>query len=93
LRDGAFALELQIFEEGVPPEYHVYLFKDGKPLPPDAATVNVELSRLDGEVNRIAFAPEGEFLKGNSVVHEPHSFSVVVTAQEVERTIDGRSIA
>jgi len=82
LRDGAFALELQIFEEGVPPEYHVYLFKDGKPLLPGAATVNVELSRLDGEVNRIAFAPEGDFLKGNAVVHEPHSFSVVVTAQE-----------
>lgn len=82
LRDGTFALELQIFEEGVPPEFHVYLFKDEKPLPPGSATVGVEVSRLDGEVNRIAFDPEGDFLKGNAVVHEPHSFSVVVTAQE-----------
>jgi cobalt-zinc-cadmium efflux system membrane fusion protein len=82
LRDGAFALELQIFEEGVPPEFHVYLFRDGKPLAPDAATVGVELSRLDGEVNRFAFAPMGDFLKGDGTVHEPHSFNVVVTARE-----------
>jgi cobalt-zinc-cadmium efflux system membrane fusion protein len=82
LRDGDFALELQIFEEGVPPEFHVYLFRDNKPLPFTAATVSVELSRLDGEVNRFQFAPQGEFLRGDGVVHEPHSFSVVVTAQE-----------
>lgn len=85
LRDGPFAVELQIFEEGVPPEFHVYLSRDGKPLPPDAASVNVDLTRLDGEVNRIAFAPSGDFLRGNSVVHEPHSFSVVVTADESGR--------
>jgi membrane fusion protein, heavy metal efflux system len=82
LRDGPFALELQIFEEGAPPEFHVHLFRDGKPLAPSAARVGVELSRLDGEVNRFAFAPQGDFLKGNAVVHEPHSFSVVVTAEE-----------
>ena len=82
LRDGRFALELQIFEEGVPPEFHVYLFRDEKPLPPTAATVNVELSRLGGEVDRVAFAPEEDFLKGDSVVHEPHSFSVTVTARD-----------
>jgi len=81
LRDGAFSLELQIFEDGVPPEYHVYLFRDDKALPPGAATVSVQLARLDGEVNRFAFAPNDDFLKGDGVVHEPHSFSVVVEAQ------------
>jgi membrane fusion protein, heavy metal efflux system len=82
LRDGPFALELQIFEEGVPPEFHVYLSRDGKPLPPTGVTVSVELTRLDGEVDRFAFAPEGDYLKGSGVVHEPHSFSVQVIAQE-----------
>jgi cobalt-zinc-cadmium efflux system membrane fusion protein len=82
LRDGPFALELQIFEEGVPPEFHVYLYREGKPLAPDAARVSVELTRLDGEVNRFAFAPRADFLRGDGVVHEPHSFSVVVTADE-----------
>jgi membrane fusion protein, heavy metal efflux system len=80
LRDGSFALELQIFEDGVPPEFHVYLYRDGKPLAPAGAQVSVELHRLDGEVNRIAFAPREDYLRGDSVVHEPHSFGVVVTA-------------
>jgi membrane fusion protein, heavy metal efflux system len=82
LRAGAFALELQIFEDGVPPEYHVYLFRDGKPLPPTAATASVQLTRLDGEINRFKFAQQGEFLRGDGVVTEPHSFSVVVEAVE-----------
>jgi cobalt-zinc-cadmium efflux system membrane fusion protein len=88
LRDGDFALELQIFEDGVPPEYHVYLYRDNKPLPPAAAQVGVELRRLDGEVNRFEFAPSGDYLKGKGVVTEPHSFSVAVTATE-----DGRNHA
>jgi membrane fusion protein, heavy metal efflux system len=82
LRDGAFALELQIFEEGVPPEYHIYLFRDGKPLPPDAAAVEVELTRLGGKVDRFTFAPRGDYLLSSATVTEPHSFSVVVTATE-----------
>jgi membrane fusion protein, heavy metal efflux system len=86
LREGDFALELQIFEDGVPPEYHVYLFRDGKPLAPAAAQVHVELRRLDGETDRFEFKPDGDFLRGDGVVTEPHSFSVVVTAIEGGRT-------
>lgn len=82
LREGDFALELQIFEDGVPPEYHVYLFRDGKPLPPDAATVTVELTRLGNTVDRFTFTPKGDYLLGSGTVVEPHSFSVVVTASE-----------
>lgn len=86
LREGSFALELQIFEEGVPPEFHVYLYRDEQPLAPASAHVAVELTRLDGEVNRFTFVPQGEFLRGSGTVHEPHSFSVVVSAQEEGRT-------
>jgi cobalt-zinc-cadmium efflux system membrane fusion protein len=82
LRDGSFALELQIFEEGVPPEFHVYLFRDNKALSPASAQVSVTLQRLDGETNRFAFIPQGDFLRSDGVVHEPHSFSVEITAQE-----------
>lgn len=82
LRDGDFALELQIFEDGVPPEYHVYLYRDDKPLPPDAATVTVELTRLGAKVDRFTFSPQDGYLLGSATVTEPHSFSVVVTATE-----------
>ncbi|MGQ0699981.1 MAG: efflux RND transporter periplasmic adaptor subunit [Panacagrimonas sp.] len=82
LRVGEFALELQIFEDGVPPEYHVYLFRNDKPLPPDAATVSVELTRLGNKIDHFTFSPRGEYLIGSGTVQEPHSFSVVVTATE-----------
>lgn len=80
LRDGNFALELQVFEDGVPPEFHVYLYEDDKPLPPSGVKVAVELRRLDGEVNRIAFTAKEGYLRGDAVVEEPHSFSAVVKA-------------
>ncbi|WP_374679711.1 efflux RND transporter periplasmic adaptor subunit [Hydrocarboniphaga effusa] len=82
LREGDFALELQIFEDGLPPEYHVYLFRNDKPLPTDAATVTVELTRLGNKIDRFTFSPRGDYLIGSGTVHEPHSFSVVVTASE-----------
>ncbi len=86
LRAGDFALELQIFESGVPPEFHVYLYRNHEPLPPTAAQVSVELLRLGNLVDRFAFAPQGDYLLGDGVVTEPHSFGVSVKAQ-----IDGQS--
>jgi cobalt-zinc-cadmium efflux system membrane fusion protein len=40
------------------------------------------LKRLDGEINRFAFKPEGAYLAGDGVVVEPHSFDVEVVAVE-----------
>ncbi len=81
LRDGEFAIEVTIFETNVPPEYRLYAYRNDKPLPPAEVQATVELKRLDGEVNRFAFKPEGDYLRGNGVVTEPHSFDVKVTAR------------
>jgi cobalt-zinc-cadmium efflux system membrane fusion protein len=81
LRDGDFALELAIYESGVPPEFRIWLYTSDKLLSPAAADVRVRLTRLDGEVDEFAFQPEGEFLRGNGEVVEPHSFDVSVIAQ------------
>ena len=80
LRDGAFAIELTIFEEGVPPEFHVYPYENDKPVDPDQVKLNVELGRLGGKIDRFAFKADGDFLKGDSFVKEPHSFDVKITA-------------
>ncbi len=80
LRDGDFAVEMTIFEDGVPPEFHVYAYAGDKPLRPQDVNLAVTLRRLDGEVNRFAFAPEQDYLRGNGVVTEPHSFDVEVVA-------------
>ena len=80
LRDGTFAIEMTIFEDGVPPEFHVYAYENDKPLPPNAVQLNVELLRLGNKVDRFAFTPREDYLLGNGVVIEPHSFAVKVTA-------------
>lgn len=86
LRDGDFALELQIFEDGVDPEYHVYLYRKDKPLPPSSAQLKVTLTRLGGLANEFTFTPKQDYLLGSGTVVEPHSFSVVVNAIEGSST-------
>mgnify|MGYP001564551617 CR=1 FL=1 len=39
LKDGDFAVEMTIFEDGVPPQFRVYPTRDGKPV--DAKTVQL----------------------------------------------------
>ena len=85
LHAGDFALELAIFETGVPPEFHAWATAGGAPLDPRDVDLTVELARLGGEVDRIDFAPEGEFLRGDGVVREPHSFDVTVVARHAGR--------
>ena len=86
LSDGTFAIELAIFESGVPPEFHAWPTLDGKPLPLDQVELVVELTRLGNRIDRFTFAPKGDFLRAGSVVHEPHSFVVKVTAQHAGKT-------
>ena len=80
LREGDFALEMTIFETGVDPQYRLYAYADGEPLPPTEVQATVELHRLDGQVDRFAFKPDNDYLVGDGVVTEPHSFDVKVTA-------------
>ena len=85
LADGAFELELAIFEAGVPPEFHAWATLDGVPLPPGDVALTVELGRLGGETDRIDFTPQSAFLRGTGTVHEPHSFDVTVRARHAGR--------
>jgi cobalt-zinc-cadmium efflux system membrane fusion protein len=86
LRDGDFAVEITIAEDGVPPEFHVFAYRDGEPIPPEDVELTVALTRLDGQIDRFAFAPREDYLRGDGVVEEPHSFDVEVQAAEGGRT-------
>lgn len=86
LRDGPFALEVTIFETGVPPQYRLYAYRDDQPVPAQEVSATIDLFRLDGEKNRFTFRPEGDVLIGSGVVTEPHSFDVVVTAESGGKT-------
>lgn len=80
LRNGAFALEVQIFETGVPPQFRVYGYLNNKPLPPQDFSVEIQLTRLGSLVERFSLEPTGEFRGSPQEVSEPHSFDVAVSA-------------
>lgn len=86
LRDGDFAVEVTIFEDGVDPEFHVYAYRNDKPVTPGDVRLAIALIRLGGRVDRFAFTPREDYLRGGGVVREPHSFDVKVRAVEGSRT-------
>ncbi len=80
LEAGDFTLELAIVETGLPPEFRAWATRDGQPLAPESVVLSVTLTRLGGRVDRIRFTPQGDALRGDGVIHEPHSFVVTVEA-------------
>ena len=89
LHDGDFALELQIFEDGVPPEFRIHPTSHGAPIAPGEVEARVTLSRIDGvpggDPDVHTFTARDGYLLGSMEVHEPHSFDVAVSARH-----DGR---
>lgn len=82
-------LEVTIYETGVEPHFRVYPYDgSGTPLAPSDVTLAIELHRLGGRVDRIPFVPEADYLLGQGVVEEPHSFDVKVVAQRGGRSFD-----
>lgn len=81
LEDGAFALEMTIFETGVDPQYRIYPYQDGEPIDPSSVDLTVKLHRLGDIVDTFNFEPRQNYLMGDGVVTEPHSFEVQVTAR------------
>ena len=75
-----FELELAIFERGVPPEFHAWATKGGELIAPSDVSLKVKLSRLGGQTDEISFSPSGDFLRGDAVIYEPHSFQVSIEA-------------
>lgn len=78
---GSFSLELKIFETGVPPQYRIYGYNDGKSISPEDFTAEVSLERLGGKIDRFTFFPAQDFLTSEKEVEEPHSFVVNVKAK------------
>lgn len=89
LSSANLSLEVTIFETGVEPQFRVYPYDSAKePVPPREVQLTIELHRVGGRVDRISFVPESDYLRGDAVVEEPHSFDVKVKAQRDGRTQD-----
>ena len=81
LHEDGLALEITIFETGVPPEFRIFPYADEKPVPPEDVDLTVLLHRLGGRTDTVTFTPENNFLKSAQEVEEPHSFDVEVKAE------------
>lgn len=81
LSEDGFQVEITIYERGVPPQFRVYAFDRGELINPDEVKLTIELHRLGGRVEVINFQREGEYLCGDKVIEEPHSFDVKVLAE------------
>ncbi|MBI5762587.1 MAG: efflux RND transporter periplasmic adaptor subunit [Planctomycetes bacterium] len=86
LSDGDLKVEITIFERGVPPEFRVYAFENGKPIAPDDLKMLVKLTRLGGLVEEFSFAKEADYLMSDKTVYEPHSFDVEIVALHKEHS-------
>ena len=86
LSDAGLQVEMTIYETGVPPHFRVYPYDSTRqPVAPREVNLVVELHRLGGRVDRITFTPEADYLRGEAVVEEPHSFDVKVLATRAGR--------
>ncbi len=88
LTQDGFEMEITIYERGVPPQFRVYVYERGKPLSPEQVQMTIELHRLGGRIDRIQFQKEGDYLRGDRVIKEPHSFDVKVSAVRESRRYD-----
>lgn len=82
LGDDGFALELIIYEPGIPPQSRVYAYAGHKrpdPIAPAEVELEVELHRFD-RVDVLGYTKQDDFLLGDKTVDEPHSFDVKVRA-------------
>ncbi|MFY9271155.1 MAG: efflux RND transporter periplasmic adaptor subunit, partial [Candidatus Manganitrophaceae bacterium] len=77
-----FQIEMTIYEKGVPPQFRVYPYKKGKPIDPAEVQLTVTLHRLGGRVDEIRFQKEGDYLRGDRVIEEPHSFDLQVVSKQ-----------
>ena len=75
-KKDSLAMELLIFERGMPPHFRAYLYENGEIISPDKAQLTVALTRFSGKKETINFTPVETFLQSNEVIHEPHSFEV-----------------
>lgn len=90
LRGENLDLEVTLFDRGMPPELRVYPFSGGRPVSPDSVDLAATITRLGGRSEEVRFQPEGDYLRGDVVVREPHSFDVALRARSAGRDQDFR---
>lgn len=92
LQSDDFAVEVTIFERGVPSEFRLYPSLRGKPLAPTEVQATITLTRITGvaggSTDQHVFKAAADHLVSPAEVYEPHSFSMKVQAQYADRSYE-----
>lgn len=75
------SVEVTIFENGVLPYFRLYLYENDKQITPAKVNVEITLTRLGTPTQLFRFVPEKDYLIGDQVVREPHSFEMAIIAK------------
>ena len=86
LKSGDYAVEVTIFETGVEPQFRLYTYLGGKPIDSAQRQIQLSLLRLGQPPQAFTFRKEKDYLLGDAVVEEPHSFEVKVAATYAGKT-------
>lgn len=84
-RNGDFSMELKIFEEGVEPQLRLYAYQNDQLIAPQQWRAIAKIQRLD-TAETIGFQPEADYLLGDQVIYEPHSFVVTINVSHAGKT-------
>ncbi len=76
-----FAIEVTIFERGVPPQFRLFAYDHEKPVKPQEVKAKIELKRFGDRSDTFTFSPEDGYLTASQSVEEPHSFDVTLSAE------------
>ncbi|SDI94163.1 MULTISPECIES: CDF family Co(II)/Ni(II) efflux transporter DmeF [Bradyrhizobium] len=86
---GSRLLEIEVFEENVPPRFRL---RAESGLLPDASDVNIETIRPDGSRQLFSFDLWGHYLESRDEIPEPHAFTAMVrltqAGQQQERELE-----
>ncbi len=80
LTQDGFEVEVTLDERGGPPRFRAYAYAQEQLIPPAQLQLAMQFRRLGGTTEAVHFQPEGDYLRGDRVIEEPHSFDVTVSA-------------
>lgn len=80
LENGDYQVELAIVE-GDEPEFRAWAYRGEDLVDPTDWQLTLSTRRLSGETSEFRFTPEGDYLKSEESVEEPHSFDLTLDAQ------------
>ncbi len=74
--DKDLTVEIQIYETEIPPEFHVFFYREDKPIPVSEVKFSAKILRM-GVTDNITFKQEKDYLLSEQIIYEPHSFKAV----------------